>query len=70
MPYRSTREVAHLLGIPPGRLAKALWDGRVEAPAKGPGGAYLWTDRDIEHASWIIRHRDANDILPAQEVST
>jgi hypothetical protein len=67
MHYRSTREVARLLRVPPGRLAKALWDGRVEAPAKGPGGAFLWTDRDIEHASWVLRHRDASDILPALE---
>lgn len=68
MPYLGTRDVARLLGVPPGRLAKALWDGRVDAPAKGPGGAYLWTDRDVEHASWVLRHRDASDILRAREV--
>lgn len=54
---RSTRQVAILLGIKPGALTKALWDGRVEPPAKSPSGNYLWTLRDIERASWALLRR-------------
>jgi len=55
---RSTRQVAILLGMKPGALTKALWDGRVDSPQKSPSGNYLWTIPDIEAASWRLgRHR-------------
>jgi len=63
MGYRSTREVARMLGVNPSRLARALWDGRLVPPTKAPGGAFLWTDEDIERASWLLRGRDASNIL-------
>lgn len=66
MDLRSTRDVARLLGIGVSRLARAVWEGRIDPPAKGPGGAYLWTRRDIERASWALRHRNADDVLPAE----
>ena len=66
MDLRSTRDVARLLGIGVSRLARAVWEGRIDPPAKGPGGAYLWTRRDIERASWALRHRSADDVLPAE----
>jgi hypothetical protein len=66
MDLRSTRDVARLLRIGVSRLARAVWEGRIDPPAKGPGGAYLWTRRDIERASWALRHRSADDVLPAE----
>jgi len=66
MNFHSTRDVARLLGVGISRLARAVWEGRVEAPLKGPGGAYLWGRRDIERASWVLRHRSADDVLPAE----
>jgi DNA-binding transcriptional MerR regulator len=66
MDLRSTRDVARLLGIGVSRLARAVWEGRIDPPAKGPGGAYLWTRRDIERASWALRHRSADDVLPPE----
>ena len=63
MLYRNTRQVAALLGVKPGTLAHAVWEGRVPAPAKGPGGAFLWSERDIHAASWVLRGRDASDVL-------
>ena len=66
MELRSTRDVARLLGIGVSRLARAVWEGRIDPPAKGPGGAYLWTRRDIERASWALRHRSADDVLLAE----
>jgi hypothetical protein len=66
MDLRSTRDVARLLGVGVSRLARAVWEGRVDPPAKGPGGSYLWTRRDIERASWALRHRSADDVLPAE----
>ena len=56
---RSTRQVAILLGMKPGALTKALWDGRVDPPQKSPSGNFLWTIPDIEAASWRLgRHRE------------
>ncbi|MEI7836728.1 MAG: hypothetical protein WCK05_10005 [Planctomycetota bacterium] len=55
---RSTKQVAEVLGIPPGRLARAVWDRRVAAPGKGPGGDYQWTLGDIRRASWVMLRRD------------
>ena len=59
----STRQVAIILGVKPASLAKAIWDGRIDPPAKGPSGNFLWQLRDIERASWIMRRR-AFDGLP------
>ena len=61
--FFSTRQVARLLGVHPGRLERAIWVGRVRPPAKSPSGAYMWTEEAIEHASWVLRRRDASDIL-------
>ena len=66
MAYRSTKEVARLLGVSISRLSRAVWEGRVDPPEKAPGGAYLWTQRDVEHASWVLRHRSAGDVLPEE----
>jgi len=61
----STREVAALLGIPPGRLTRAVWDGRIDPPDKGPGGAFCWSEFNIHQASWRLRHRNADDVVTA-----
>jgi len=53
----STRQVAGLLDVKPDTLQKAIWQNRINPPAKGPGGAYFWTEADIEHASWALLHR-------------
>ena len=57
MKYHSTRTVAKMLGIRPDALQKAIWLGRVPEPAKGPGGAFLWAEEDIQRASWALLHR-------------
>jgi len=49
--------------VKPASLAKAIWDGRIEPPAKGPSGNYLWRLSDIQKASWVMRRR-AFDGLP------
>jgi hypothetical protein len=64
--FRSTREVARLLGIGASRLSRAVWDRRLPAPEKGPGGAYFWSDEDLERASRHFRRRDASDLLAAE----
>jgi len=53
----STRQVACMLGVNTSRLQRAVWAGRVQAPAKGPGGAFLWTLSDLQRASWALLHR-------------
>ncbi len=66
MKYWNTRQVAHLFGISVSLLTKALWDGRVPPPQKSPSGNFLWTAHDIHRASWVLRRRDAGDILPPE----
>ena len=59
-----TKQVAALLGVRPNTISRAIWEERLAPPAKGPGGAYHWGRSDIERASWVLRHRSADDILP------
>jgi hypothetical protein len=54
MGYLSTRQVAEILGVRPNYLQTAIWDGRISAPTKGPGNAFLWTESDIDRASWVL----------------
>ena len=67
MSYKSTKEVAAILRVKPSRLTRALWEGRVSSPDKGPGGAFLWTKDDIRHACWVLLGRDLDDVLKGQE---
>ncbi len=61
--YRSTRQVAETLGIPPSRINRAIWEGRLNAPLQGPSSAFLWTDEDILRAGWVLLGRDVEDLL-------
>lgn len=55
--YYGTKNVAEKLGLKPQTLNMAIWQGRVTPPAKGPAGNFLWTDEDINRASWALLHR-------------
>lgn len=57
----STVEAAFVLNLRPGTLARAVWDGRVGAPAKGPGGAYHWSRDDLVRASWRLYGHNLSD---------
>ena len=52
--FQSTRQVAKLLDITPSRLSKAVWDGRLDEPQRGPSGAFLWSDTDVRRACWTL----------------
>ena len=57
MGFKSTREVAKLLGIKTSTLERAVWDERVKRPEKAPSGAYCWMEPDIERAAaYFGRH--------------
>jgi hypothetical protein len=58
----STREVAVMMGLKIPTLNKALYEQRIKLPQK-IGNAYRWTLKDIESASWTLRHRSADDVL-------
>jgi hypothetical protein len=55
--FYATREVARILGVKTDILARAVWLGSVDPPQKSPSGDFLWTERDIEVASWALLHR-------------
>ena len=55
--FYSTRDVAKILGIRPDNLSRIIWLGRLDPPTKSPSGDFLWTERDIERASWVLLHR-------------
>jgi len=57
MAFWSTREVAKLLGVSVALLTKSVWSGRVDPPEKSPSGNFLWTQADIDRASWVLLHR-------------
>jgi hypothetical protein len=56
-----TKQAAARLGLRPGTLTRAVWEGRIQPPAKGPGGAYIWTEADLRRASWTLLGRDLDD---------
>ncbi len=58
--FYSTRQVARFLRIKPDTLQKAIWQGRVDPPAKSPSGNFLWTEADIDRTSWVLLHRAFN----------
>lgn len=62
MEYRSTRQVEQLLGV--NNLSVKIFQGRIAPPEKGPTGQYMWTELDIEKASWVLRRKSADDVLP------
>ena len=57
MTYLNTKRAAKVLGVKTCTLAHAVWDERIKAPQKGPGGAYIWTEKDIGRASWVLLHK-------------
>ncbi len=57
-----TRQAAVILGLRPGTLTRAVWEGRLEPPAKGPGGAYVWTEADLRRAAWAMLGRDLDEV--------
>ena len=61
--YRSTREVGMLLGVLPGRINRAVWEGRLKPPSRGPSGSFLWTRDDARRACWVLLRRDLDNVL-------
>ena len=62
-----TREAAALLGVRPNTLTRAVWEGRVPAPPKAPGGAYVWRDAELRRACWVIHGKTLDQWLAGRE---
>ena len=63
-----TKQAAAILGVRPGTLTRAVWEGRVPQPAKGPGGAFVWSEDDLGRAAWALLGRDADDVAKGRGV--
>jgi hypothetical protein len=60
--YLSTKDVAHLLGVKVGTLAKAVYDGRVKKPQNRFSGNYVWTQNNIKEAAKVFNvHYESKD---------
>lgn len=57
-----TRQAARLLGIPPNRLNRAVWDGRIPEPPRSPAGQFLWGDEDVRRACRILLGKDMDSL--------
>ena len=58
-----TRQVAELLQIKPATIQRAIWEGRLDPPAKGPGNAFFWNEADVQRAAWVLCKRSLKHIL-------
>ena len=59
----STPEAAKLLGVTATRLRKAIFTGKVDAPARRIGLNYLWSHRDLDKAAWALLRRSVDSLL-------
>jgi len=64
---QSTLQVSRLLGVSVSCLGRSVWEGRIGPVPKGPGGAYCWGPKHIQQASWVLRGRNADDVLAGAE---
>ena len=58
-----TREAAAILGVRPGTLLRAIWEGRLDEPQRGPGKAFIWSDHDLQQAAWLLCHTDLDTVM-------
>jgi hypothetical protein len=58
-----TRDAAAMLGVRPGTLLKAIWEGRLPEPQRGPGKAFIWSENDLRRAAWLLCHQDLDTVL-------
>ena len=66
--FRSTKEVALMLGVKVGTLAASVWAGRIPEPDRSPAGHFLWTEHDISRACRVMRGRLLADVLAERDV--
>jgi hypothetical protein len=60
--YLSTKDVALLLGVKVGTLAKAVYDDRVKKPQNRFSGNYAWTQNNIKQAAKVFNiHYESKD---------
>lgn len=52
--YKGTKDASQALGVKPATLLTAVWNGRIQAPIKGPGNSFLWTDADVQRAAHVF----------------
>lgn len=66
--FLTTREVAKLLDVRPGTLTRAVYEGRIHSPVKGPGQAFLWKPAEVEAACWALHRKPLDELAGGKEV--
>jgi hypothetical protein len=61
-----TKQAAEILGVKPGALTRAVWENRLPAPEKGPGGAFVWSREDLQRAAWALWERELDELTKKQ----
>jgi hypothetical protein len=59
--HLNTRDAARALGVSVSKLSRAVWEGRVDSPPRGPGNSFLWSKESIERASWQLNGKGLGD---------
>jgi hypothetical protein len=58
MIFKNTKQVAILLGVSINKLQRACWLNQINPlPQKSQAGDFLWTEEDIQRASWQLLHK-------------
>lgn len=57
-----TREIAKLVGVKPGRILSAIWQGRIDAPQQDGSSRYLWKLSDVEKLKAVFKHKQGRGV--------
>jgi hypothetical protein len=64
MAYYSTSQVARMSGLNPNGISREIWNGWLDPPQQqSPKQMFLWTDKDVHRAPWVLQRRNAGGVL-------
>jgi hypothetical protein len=57
----TTKQLAKLLGVRPGAVHSAIYNGRIKPPAINKSGEYHWSEKDVQAVSLIMTGKPFNE---------